>query len=151
LGCVIAECYLGSPLFQGASSLDQLVEIIKVLGCPSKEEILAMNPQYDRCQFPQVSPMSWERIFENISYNDEPIPSDAIDIIKNFLSFNPQERIDPFHALCHPYFDELKSEDCRMPNNQKLPDVFNFTEDEIRKAQELDLKIMPPTQDDEAN
>jgi len=143
LGCVIAECYLGSPLFQGSSSLDQLVEIIKVLGCPSKEEILAMNPQYDRCQFPQVQPVSWERIFENITYENEPMTPDSIELIKSFLNFHPEQRITPFEALKHSFFDELRREDLRLPNNQPLPDIFDFTEDEIKKCNELDLRIIP--------
>lgn len=37
LGCVIAELLLGQPLFPGESGVDQLVEIIKVLGTPTRE------------------------------------------------------------------------------------------------------------------
>ena len=36
-GCVIAELLLGQPLFPGESGVDQLVEIIKVLGTPTRE------------------------------------------------------------------------------------------------------------------
>ena len=39
-GCVLAEMFLTQPLFQGDSNIDQLVEIIKVLGCPSNKQIL---------------------------------------------------------------------------------------------------------------
>merc|ERR1711934_37390 len=46
VGCVIAELMLGQPIFPGESGVDQLVEIIKILGTPSREEILAMNPKY---------------------------------------------------------------------------------------------------------
>ena len=35
--CVIAEMINGEVLFAGESAVDQLVEIIKVLGAPSKE------------------------------------------------------------------------------------------------------------------
>jgi glycogen synthase kinase 3 beta len=34
----------GEPLFLGDSAVDQLVEIIKVLGTPTKEQVLEMNP-----------------------------------------------------------------------------------------------------------
>jgi serine/threonine protein kinase len=37
VGCVIAELLLGQPIFPGESGVDQLVEIIKILGTPSKE------------------------------------------------------------------------------------------------------------------
>lgn len=39
VGCVIAELLLGQPIFPGESGVDQLVEIIKVLGTPTKEQI----------------------------------------------------------------------------------------------------------------
>lgn len=54
VGCVLAELMLGAPLFPGESGVDQLVEIIKVLGTPSREEIHAMNPNYTEFKFPQV-------------------------------------------------------------------------------------------------
>lgn len=37
MGCVIAEMVLGEPLFPGESAVDQLVEIIKILGTPTLE------------------------------------------------------------------------------------------------------------------
>lgn len=53
-GCVMAELLLGQPLFPGESSVDQLVEIIKVLGTPTKQELYAMNKNYTEFKFPQV-------------------------------------------------------------------------------------------------
>ena len=49
-----AELLLGHPLFPGETGVDQLVEIIKVLGTPTKEEVEAMNPNYTEFKFPQV-------------------------------------------------------------------------------------------------
>ena len=45
-GCVFAELLIGTPIFPGSSGVDQLVEIIKVLGTPTKEELKSMNPNY---------------------------------------------------------------------------------------------------------
>jgi len=60
-GCVMAELLLGQPLFPGESSVDQLVEIIKVLGTPTKEELYAMNKVRRqlccaRCAWRQLTP-----------------------------------------------------------------------------------------------
>jgi serine/threonine protein kinase len=49
---VIAELMLGQPIFPGESGVDQLVEIIKILGTPSRENITAMNPNYKEYRFP---------------------------------------------------------------------------------------------------
>ena len=39
VGCVIAELCLNKPIFPGKSSKEQLYEIIKILGTPTKEEL----------------------------------------------------------------------------------------------------------------
>lgn len=55
-GCVMAELILGQPFFPGESGIDQLVEIIKILGTPSKEQIAAMNASYVEHRFPLIKP-----------------------------------------------------------------------------------------------
>lgn len=64
IGCVLAEMLMMKPLFQGDSNIDQLVEIIKFLGCPSTKEILEMNPQYDIDQFqlPKIPSSPWSKV-----------------------------------------------------------------------------------------
>jgi serine/threonine protein kinase len=61
-GCVMAELMLGHPLFPGESGVDQLVEIIKVLGTPTKEQIQCMNPNYTDFKFPQIKPHPWHKV-----------------------------------------------------------------------------------------
>jgi len=42
-GCILVEMIMFEPIFKSESNIDQLVEIIKVLGTPSYEEIMEMN------------------------------------------------------------------------------------------------------------
>ena len=58
----MAELLLGQPLFPGESSVDQLVEIIKVLGTPTKQELYAMNKNYTEFKFPQVKQYPWTKV-----------------------------------------------------------------------------------------
>jgi serine/threonine-protein kinase MDS1/RIM11 len=58
----MAELMLGQPLFPGESGIDQLVEIIKILGTPSREQIKTMNPSYMERQFPQIKPTSLSKV-----------------------------------------------------------------------------------------
>lgn len=53
-GTVLAELLLGQPIFPGDSGVDQLVEIIKVLGTPTKQHIHEMNPDYKEHTFPSI-------------------------------------------------------------------------------------------------
>ncbi|OWM84870.1 hypothetical protein CDL15_Pgr027657 [Punica granatum] len=108
-------CDFGSakvlPLFPGESGVDQLVEIIKVLGTPTREEIKCMNPNYTEFKFPQIKPHPWHKVrwFKYYSF-------DA------FLKLE---------ACIHPFFDELRDPNTRLPNGRPLPPLFNFKPQEL--------------------
>ena len=61
-GCVMAELMLGQPLFPGESGVDQLVEIIKILGTPTKEQIKSMNQNYTEFKFPSIKAHPWTKV-----------------------------------------------------------------------------------------
>lgn len=61
-GTVLAELLLGQPIFPGDSGVDQLVEIIKVLGTPTRDQIQQMNPNYTDFRFPQIRANPWQRV-----------------------------------------------------------------------------------------
>ena len=58
----MAELLLGQPIFPGDSGVDQLVEIIKVLGTPTREQIKEMNQHYTEFKFPQIKPHPWSKV-----------------------------------------------------------------------------------------
>jgi len=128
VGCVIAELMLGRPIFPGESGVDQLVEIIKILGTPTKEQILAMNPEYREYKFPQIKPMPWEKVYRSKT------PKEAINFVAQLLVYDPAKRPRPLAALLDSYFDELRDPNTRLPNGMPLPDLFNFTEGKLDKS-----------------
>jgi serine/threonine protein kinase len=139
VGCVIAELLLGQPLFPGESGVDQLVEIIKVLGTPTKEQIMAMNPNYTEFKFPQIKAHPWKKVFRSRT------PADAIDFISKVLVYDPNERLSPMECLLHSFFDELREEGCKLPNGNPLPDLFNFTKEEkSTTTAEVIEQLTPP-------
>jgi serine/threonine protein kinase len=125
VGCVMAELLLGQPLFPGESGVDQLVEIIKVLGTPTRDQIHSMNPNYSEFKFPQIKAHPWNKVFRSRT------PPDAIDLISKLLVYNPERRLKPLEALCHGFFDELRDKNTRLPNGNPLPDLFAFQKEEI--------------------
>lgn len=64
VGCVLLQMMQGSPLFIGESSIDHLIEIIKVLGTPTKTQVIDMNPSYDLndYKFPKVKKREWNKV-----------------------------------------------------------------------------------------
>ena len=61
---MLAELLLGQPIFPGDSGVDQLVEIIKVLGTPTREQIREMNPNYTEFKFPQIKSHPWQKVWK---------------------------------------------------------------------------------------
>lgn len=120
-GCVIAEFLLGEPLFPGDSNTDQLVEIIKVLGTPTRQEIKAMNGSYCSYKFPQIKAYPWHTVFP------KHVPDTAVAFVKSLLIYHPAKRPLPAKALLHPFFDDLRKESTRLPGGEKLPELFGFT------------------------
>ncbi|CDY18828.1 BnaAnng02930D [Brassica napus] len=114
-GCVLAELLLGQPLFPGESRVDQLVEIIKVLGTPTREEIKCMNPNYTDFKFPQIKAHPWHKVFH------KGMPPEAVDLVSRLLQYSPNLRFTAIDVLVHPFFDEL-----RDPNGILYPPLFNF-------------------------
>lgn len=136
-GCVMAELMQGMPLFPGESGIDQLVEIIKVLGTPSREQIKTMNPNYMEHKFPQIRPHPFSKIFRPRT------PADAIDLITNLLQYTPNARLTAIEAMCHPFFDELRDEDVVLSNGRPMPDLFNFTKEELSVRPDLISRLVP--------
>ncbi|CAL5378452.1 unnamed protein product [Camellia sinensis] len=111
-GCVLAELLLGQPLFPGESGVDQLVEIIKVLGTPTREEIKCMNPNYTEFKFPQIKAHPWHKIFH------KRMPPEAVDLVSRLLQYSPNLRCSALDALTHSFFEELRDPNTRLPNGQ---------------------------------
>lgn len=144
----MAELMLGQPLFPGESGIDQLVEIIKVLGTPTREQIRTMNPNYMEHKFPQIKPHPfnkvrlWLREWTDAASDADFLipqvfrraPPEAIDLISALLEYTPTQRLRAIEAMCHPFFDELRDPNTRLPDSRhpnnpprELPNLFDFS------------------------
>ena len=145
----MAELMLGQPLFPGESGIDQLVEIIKVLGTPTRDQIRTMNPNYMEHKFPQIKPHPFSKVslqdiragqtmeeyaeltFGKVFRKADP---NAIDLISRLLEYTPTQRLSAIEAMVHPFFDELRDPNTRLPDSRHtngaskdLPILFDFT------------------------
>lgn len=142
-GCVMAEMILGEPMFPGESGVDQLVEIIKVLGTPTREQMRAMNRNYTEFRFPVIRARSWTRIFSSSMRT----PPEAARLVSNLLEYTPSNRLTPLSACAHPFFDELRPPNPQvLPNGREFPPLFNFTEEELRHESHLIPRLIPDQQ-----
>ncbi|CAI9757238.1 unnamed protein product [Fraxinus pennsylvanica] len=136
-GCVLAELLLGQPLFPGENAVGQLVEIIKVLGTPTREEIRCMNPSYNDFRFPQIKAHPWHKVFH------KQMPPEAIDLASRLLQYSPSLRCTALEACAHPFFDELRKPNARLSNGRPFPPLFNFKQELAGASLELIYRLIP--------
>lgn len=142
--CVMAELILGQPLFPGSNGIDQLVEIIKVLGTPTREQIWVMNSAHNNDhRFPQIRPHPLNRVFRRADQQ-------AIALLGDMLEYSPEKRPSSIQVMAHPYFDELRDPNTKLPNYQEpeqpdreLPPLFDFSEIELSLSPDLNKTLIP--------
>ncbi|KAF7274173.1 hypothetical protein GWI33_013145 [Rhynchophorus ferrugineus] len=155
-GCVLAELLLGQPIFPGDSGVDQLVEIIKVLGTPTKEQIKEMNPNYTEFKFPQIKSHPWQQLMltkmsmprsgtehQKIRVFRARTPPEAIELVARLLEYTPSQRISPLQACAHAFFNELREPGTCLPSGNELPPLFNFTDHELSIQPSLNSVLIP--------
>ncbi|CAO2813856.1 unnamed protein product [Amaranthus hypochondriacus] len=137
VGIGISDCACMLPLFPGENVVDQLVEIIKVLGTPTREEIRCMNPNYSDFRFPQIKETPWHKVFH------KRMPQEAIDLASRLLQYSQSLRCTTLEACAHPFFDELQEPNARLPNGRPLPPLFNFNQELSGASPNLINKLIP--------
>ena len=115
VGCVLAELLGGRPFFKGRDYVDQLNQILHVLGTP--DEITLQRIGSQRAQdyvrgLPYKAPIPFADIFPGAN----PL---ALDLLTKLLAFDPSRRIDVDAALAHPYLqvwhDPNEEPTCPVP------------------------------------
>uniref|UniRef100_A0AC35TU69 Protein kinase domain-containing protein n=1 Tax=Rhabditophanes sp. KR3021 TaxID=114890 RepID=A0AC35TU69_9BILA len=127
LGCVMAELFLGWPIYPGASEYDQIRYIVQTQGLPPLQ-MLANSPKASRF-FKQITDQSSNgqrskdnrkfifNCLDDIKNAKLPDSSDEmyllmektdrmqfLDLLKKLLCLDPDRRIQPFDALQHSFF-----------------------------------------------
>jgi len=100
VGCILGELIGGKPMFPGASTTNQIDRIIEVIGRPTKDDINDIQSEFaaqllDNLLEPQ-NPRSLESMYPMAD-------SDAIDMMRQLLTFSPVKRMTAVQALAHPY------------------------------------------------
>lgn len=61
-------------------------------------------------------------------------PQEAINLISALLEYTPTSRLRAIEAMCHPFFDELRDPNTRLPDSRhpqnaarELPNLFDFS------------------------
>ncbi|KAG0713374.1 DYRK-family kinase pom1 [Chionoecetes opilio] len=102
LGCLLAECYLGEPLFMGKSKKEILSKITELMG-PFPREFNDGEYAEEFAEF-IGRPMSRYQRIENLRKRlNDCKDSMFLMLVERLLTYLPDRRFTPFEAACHPF------------------------------------------------
>ena len=109
VGCILGEMLLGTPIFPGTSTFNQLERILKYIPQPNKSDVDSIHSHYGPSVIERAS-SGQRKSLEDLVPN---ITKESTDLLRRLLQFNPNKRITAEEALNHPYvsnFHNLKEE-----------------------------------------
>uniref|UniRef100_A0A0L0NYV3 Mitogen-activated protein kinase n=1 Tax=Candidozyma auris TaxID=498019 RepID=A0A0L0NYV3_CANAR len=99
VGCILGELLGGKPLFRGKDYVDQLNQILMILGTP-KEATLTKIGSVRAQNYVRSLPIMRRVPFSELFPNANPL---ALDLLEKMLTLDPHQRITVDEALKHPY------------------------------------------------
>eukprot|EP00051_Salpingoeca_urceolata_P027277 m.480775 g.480775 ORF g.480775 m.480775 type:complete len:392 (+) comp21947_c0_seq1:414-1589(+) len=138
-GCVLGELLLLKPVFQGSTTADQLEKIVKLLGTPSREQVIAMNPKY-RGELRRCAAQTYEKLTKGRGEEEK---AQLNDLFNGVFDYMPKQRLNSLQVLAHPFFDELRDPATQLPNGSPLPQLFEFSPEEISLDPSLQPRLQP--------
>jgi serine/threonine protein kinase len=142
-GCVLAELFKGKPLLRTENKDEQINKIMECLGGPKEEDLAAFIDREAAHELAKSTKSMKPKNFADILPN---CPSDIIDLISKILIYNPRKRLTAVEVMAHPAFDELRNKENYNNDKYVMPNIFNFTQEEIngrRFNAELWKKVLP--------
>lgn len=144
VGCILAELLGGRPLFRGKDYVDQLNQILLILGTPKEStltKIGSIRAQNYVKSLPFMRKVEYSEIFPTVN----PL---ALDLLEKMLTLDPYERINVDDALKHPYFqvwhDPQDEPECQVKFDFKsfettddLPTMKQMIIDEVKTFREF--------------
>ncbi|KZV88400.1 kinase-like protein [Exidia glandulosa HHB12029] len=118
IGCILAELLGGKPIFKGRDYVDQLNQILHLLGTPTEDTLRRVGSP--RAQdYIRSLPIKPRIPFATLYPHANPL---AIDLLGQMLNFDPAKRISCEAALNHPYLAVWHD-----PNDEPVcPTKFDF-------------------------
>ena len=126
LGCIMAELYKLGPIFPGENEFDQINQIFKILGTPTK---MKWPWGYSQAEsFGIIFPVYYKKDLKIIlGY----IGKEGVNLLNDIFQFEPTKRPSCYQLLNHPYFKLVpKLLITNIPYNNRNSIQINRKEDD---------------------
>jgi len=103
VGCILGELISGKPIFPGTSTMNQLDRVMEVTGRPTPEDVEAIKSPFAATMLeslPVSRPKPLNEMFPSAS-------TEAHDLLRHTMHFNPNKRITAGKSLEHPYVTQF--------------------------------------------
>ncbi|CAF2027213.1 unnamed protein product [Rotaria magnacalcarata] len=126
MGCILAEMFGRKPIFSGTNTIAQIQLIFIILGTPSKAYLTSLHSDCFRRLILSVGnrqPANFKALYPSAT-------DDGIDLLRQLLVIDPEQRIRATAALKHNFVNEFlikldDNDDCMIDNDVEKFD-FGF-------------------------
>ena len=112
IGCIMAELYKLEAVFQGENGFDQIQQILKILGTPTKSKWPWGYYQAELLGF--TLPVYYKKDFKKLLKS---ISNEGVNLLNEILQYDPAKRPSCNRILNHPYF--------KLINKVPINDISN--------------------------
>lgn len=86
---MLAEIFLGRPIFQGTSAISQLEKIFEITGKPTREELDFVRSEASRSIVESMTVSKKKSLSEMFAKSDKQM----VDLLEHIFQVNPKKRI----------------------------------------------------------
>ncbi|KAG7400126.1 hypothetical protein PHYBOEH_006834 [Phytophthora boehmeriae] len=145
IGCVFAELYIGHPIFQGKTELEQITKIFDICGTPTTESWPDYKFLPHSSSFVPDKPKPKrlrEYLMRETTARKRILPKGAIELMEALLVLDPEQRPTAIDCLSSQYFKArpyAPNDPTKLPSISNLPPSHEYQTKKIRREQAKQL------------
>jgi len=121
MGVIMAELLAGHHLFATSMDVNQIYKICSVIGCPDSHTWLEGLPFAASLDYNFPEEFRFVDSTESLCSLIPGASTEAIDLIKSLLSWDPKSRPTAIKALQHPFFIPCENTNTLIPSSYLQP------------------------------